>query len=129
PSARSVRSTSIPSRGGSIQSSNTASKLSRLSRQNPSSPVFAVTGSKPSPFSPLASARAVLASSSISKTLTSETVKLPPHRAKGRDSEENFRSARFGVFVNLAQHDPVACEKDIPERGRFLHIGAVLRHK
>src|SRR5207302_1799519 len=56
-----------------------------------------------SPFSPLASARAVLASSSINRALTSDTVKLRPHRAKDRDSEENFRSARPAVFVTFAE--------------------------
>src|SRR5205823_9069163 len=87
----------------SIQSSITTSKLSRLSKKKPSSPVLAIAASKPSPFRPLASARAVLASSSISKALTFDTVKLRLHPAKDADSEENFRSARCAVFVILAK--------------------------
>jgi hypothetical protein len=40
-----------------------------------------------------------LVSSSISKTLTFDTVKLLLHRAKDGDSEENFRSAGVALFV------------------------------
>src|SRR5215831_2114970 len=72
----------MPSRPGNIQSRITKSKLSRLSRKKPSSPVFAVSDSKPSLRNPLARARAVLASSSINKTLTHKNVRSLPHHAK-----------------------------------------------
>src|SRR6266446_6639111 len=98
----------------------TTSKLSRLSRKNPSSPVFAVTGSKPSPLSPLAIARTVLASSSINKALTPDTVKLPHHRAKDGDSEENFRSARDRAGREKMNHP----NHVFSPRNRLLHGSA-----
>src|SRR5262249_18818822 len=83
----------MPSRPGNIQSRMTKSKLSRLSRKKPSSPVFAVIGSKPSLRNPLARARAVLASSSINKTLTSQERKIVASPRQDGHSEENFRRA------------------------------------
>src|SRR5207302_2901198 len=82
------------------------------------------------------SARAVLASSSISKTLIFDTVKLRLHPAKDADSEENFRSARCAALVTLAksgdEHDfnSESCFGSAPEfRGSVSILAQVRFHQ
>src|SRR5262249_868544 len=75
PRVRSVRTISMPSRPGSIQSRTTASKRSVLRSDSPLSPEDAATASCPSPRSPAQIAVAVFASSSMMRTLAMDNAR------------------------------------------------------